>query len=60
MLTGTLTDKRRRKTDRNVHLPVSGFLVGAKEGMREEEEEEIRRLRFGRFLGEKYEFFGLA
>lgn len=56
MLTGTLTDNRR-KTDRNVHLPVSGFLVGAKEGRRGEEEEEIRRLRFGRFFGRKVRVF---
>lgn len=55
MLTGTLTDNRR-KTDRNVHLPVSGFLVGAKEGRRGEEEEEIRCLRFGRFLEKSTSF----
>lgn len=40
-----------------LHLPVSGFLVGAKEGRREEEEEEIRWLRFGRFFGREVRVF---
>lgn len=40
-----------------LHLPVSGFLVGAKEGRRGEEEEEIRRLRFGRFFGREVRVF---